>query len=95
MRLRKAACYVAPLKESGIIWPMRLVEAQYEDGFLKPIQPLPLRRGERVGLIVVRRPDPARWDLKRLAATSTGEDIALANAGLDDWADQLDEEDRR
>jgi predicted DNA-binding antitoxin AbrB/MazE fold protein len=71
----------------------RPVEALYEDGFLRPAKPLNLRSGERVGLIVVRRPDPARWDLTRLGA-HPDEDAELAAAGLDDWADALDREDR-
>ncbi|HSY24079.1 MAG TPA: antitoxin family protein [Polyangiaceae bacterium] len=73
---------------------MRPVEASYEDGFLKPAQPLKLRQGEKVAVIVLRRPDPTRWDRKRLAAGVT-EDEALAAAGLDAWADALDGEDRR
>jgi predicted DNA-binding antitoxin AbrB/MazE fold protein len=68
---------------------MRLVEAQYEDGLLRPTHPLPLGGGERVSLIVVRKPDPRRWDMERLAATSASEDIDLANAGLDSWEQQL------
>lgn len=74
---------------------MRPVEARYEDGLLKPENPLPLRAGERVGVILVRRPDPARWDLARIAATSRTEDEDLAHAGLDDWAAALDGEDNR
>lgn len=73
---------------------VRPVAARYEDGILRPEQPLRLRPGERVALIVVRRPDPARWDLARLAATG-GDDAALANAGLDAWAQALDDEDHR
>jgi predicted DNA-binding antitoxin AbrB/MazE fold protein len=73
---------------------MRPVEACYENGFLKPAQPLKLRQGEKVALVVLRHPDPARWDMKRLAVRGT-EDEALARAGLDAWADALDAEDRR
>jgi hypothetical protein len=61
---------------------------------LKPEQPLPLRAGDRVGVIVLRRPDSARWDLQRLANGSEEEE-ALASAGLDQWADALDAEDKR
>lgn len=71
---------------------MRAVEALYEDGTLKPDHPLPLRSGERVGVILVRRPDPARWDLVRIAAASD-EDLELAASGLDVWAADLDRED--
>jgi predicted DNA-binding antitoxin AbrB/MazE fold protein len=74
---------------------MRAVEASYEEGMLRPDEPLPLRPGERVKLIVVRRPDPSRWNLERLATSATGEDLALAEQGLADWAAALDEEDRR
>lgn len=70
---------------------MRPVEALFEDGTLKPAKPLNLRQGERVALIVVRRPDAARWDLARLA--SNREDEELATLGLDEWAAALDHED--
>jgi predicted DNA-binding antitoxin AbrB/MazE fold protein len=68
------------------------VDALYEDGVLRPVSPLPLRSGERVGLIVVRRPDSSRWDLIRLAAHGD-DDLALAEAGLDEWAAALERED--
>lgn len=70
------------------------VEASYENGMLRPAKPLPLRAGERVAVIVVRRPNASRWDLARLAATS-GDDEALREAGLHGWAAGLDAEDRR
>jgi hypothetical protein len=60
---------------------------------LRPAKPLNLRPGERVGVIVVRQPDSARWDLARLAAVQS-DDGDLASAGLDDWAAALDREDR-
>lgn len=69
------------------------VDALYENGVLRPVSALPLRPGERVSLVVVRRPDDARWDLDRLAA-HPDEDAALAEAGLDDWAAALGREDR-
>jgi hypothetical protein len=47
-----------------------------------------------VALIVVRHPDAARWDLKRLAQ-SAAEDETLAASGVDAWADALEVEDRR
>lgn len=71
---------------------MRPVEALYENGLLRPAKPLNLRPGERVALIVVRRADPSRWDLKRLAAASA-EDDELAATGLDTWTENLDHED--
>ena len=55
--------------------------------------PLALTPGERVALIVVRHPDPRRWDLKRLAKSGAGEDRVLAEQGLAEWADALDRED--
>ncbi|HEY3569819.1 MAG TPA: antitoxin family protein [Thermoanaerobaculia bacterium] len=73
---------------------MRFIEARYEDGLLKPETPLPLFPGERVALIVVRPPDPRRWDLERLARSGV-ENRALAEKGLAQWADALDEEDHR
>ncbi len=49
-----------------------------------------------MGVIVVRLPDAKRWDLDRLAkGTATKEDEALSEAGLAEWADTLDVEDRR
>jgi len=60
---------------------MKLVEARYERGLLRPTKPLALRPGERVNLIVVRRPDPDPWNLDRLAKSSTKEDVELAEQG--------------
>ena len=75
---------------------MRPVEALYEDGFLKPAKPLALRAGESVAVIVMRRPDAARWDLKRHGdASAATDDETLAGAGLDNWADALDAGERR
>lgn len=62
---------------------MRLIEARYEEGLLRPETPLPLTPGERVALIVVRHPDPRRWDLERLAKGGAGEDRALELAELE------------
>ena len=74
---------------------MRLVEAQYDRGLLKPSRPLPLRPGEHVHLIVVRQPDPKRWDMARLAKSCSADESVLAEQGLENWAANLDEEDRR
>ena len=73
---------------------VRVDEAQFEDGVLVPTQSLSLRPGEQVSLIVVRRPDPSRWDLARLAKTANGEDLALAEQGLIEWAGELDATER-
>ena len=72
---------------------MRPVDALYENGLLRPVTPLPLRPGERVALIVVRRPDSSRWDSIRLAAHAD-DDLALAEAGLEEWVAALNREDR-
>jgi len=74
---------------------MRLVEARYEKGMLKPREPLALRSGESVNLIVVRRADPSRWDMKRLAKSGDAEDLALAEQDIENWVAKLDEEDQR
>jgi predicted DNA-binding antitoxin AbrB/MazE fold protein len=66
---------------------MRVIEARFEEGLLRPERPLALTPGERVALIVVRHPDPRRWNLERLAKSGAGEDLALAEQGLDEWAD--------
>ena len=69
---------------------VRLVEAQYDDGVLRLAECLGLRSGERVSLIVLRRPDPRRWDLARLSRTMNQEDLSLSKQGLGEWADWLD-----
>lgn len=74
---------------------MRIIEARYEEGLLRPEAPLALKPGERVALIVVHPPDPSRWNLERLASSGAGDDVALAEQGLAEWADALDEEDHR
>ena len=74
---------------------VRLVEAQYENGVLRPVERLGLRSGERVNLVVMRRPDPRRWDLARLTRTANQEDASLSEQGLADWADSLDATERR
>ncbi len=69
---------------------VRSVEAQYENGVLRPTERLGLRSGERVNLIVVRRPDPLRWDLAKLANAGNHDDLSLTEQGLADWAGGLD-----
>lgn len=71
---------------------MRAIEAEFQNGILKPVQPLLLRPGERVNLVVLRKADPNRWDLQKLAMTNH-EDAELSKAGLGDWAKRLDLED--
>jgi predicted DNA-binding antitoxin AbrB/MazE fold protein len=74
---------------------MEIIEAEFENGVLRPMRRLALRPGERVGIVVVRRPDPSRWDLDRLSKSGAADDERLAEQGLGDWADALDREDRR
>ena len=77
-----------------VLMPMAHVEAEYRDGVLRPTTPLRLKPGERVHVIVLRKPDPLRWDLERHARVGSAEDRALAEAGLADWANMLDREDQ-
>jgi predicted DNA-binding antitoxin AbrB/MazE fold protein len=88
---REAARFASQLCANVI--QMTLIDAEFKDGVLKPAKPLALRSGEHVGVLIVRRPDPARWDLQRLADLSD-EDVSLAESGLDDWAETLEREDR-
>jgi predicted DNA-binding antitoxin AbrB/MazE fold protein len=74
---------------------MEIIEAEFDNGVLRPMRRLPLRPGERVGIVVVRRPETARWDLARLSKAATAEDERLAEEGLGEWAERLDREDRR
>lgn len=72
---------------------MKALEAQYEDGVLRPAENLGLRPGERVDIIVHRRADRSRWDLARLARQSEDEAM-LSEQGLGEWAAALDAEDQ-
>ena len=74
---------------------MRVVEAQYEKGLLRPSTPLALRPGECVHLIVVRKPEASRWDFARFSNRSGADETALTEQGLEDWVANLDEEDHR
>ena len=56
--------------------------------------PLVTRHCLRVHLIVMRQPDPKRWDLSRLAQSPAADEAVLAEQGLEGWAANLDEEDR-
>ena len=78
----------------GTFCRMKSFEAAYENGVLRPAKPLPLMEGEHVRVVVVRRPDPTRWNLDRIVA-GAGEDVGLTEAGLDDWGSALDAEDAR
>ena len=72
---------------------MELIEAEFNEGVLRPMRRLRLRPGERVGIVVVRRPDPARWDLARLSKVIRDEDT-LTEAGLAEWKAALEREDQ-
>jgi len=74
---------------------MEIIEAEFRDGVLRPARRLSLRPGERVGIVVVRRPDAARWNLDGLAKAASPDDKQMAEDGLAEWADALDREDRR
>ncbi len=85
----KQTCFIP----GGTIRFMRFIHARYEEGSLKPTERLALRQGEWVNLILVRRADASRWNLDRLAKSQNGEDLALAEQGLTEWALKLDEQD--
>ena len=68
---------------------VKALEAQYENGVLRPAEKLALRSGERVKVIVLRRPDRERWNFARLSQTSDNE-AALTKQGLLNWAAALD-----
>ena len=73
---------------------MEYIEAEFDNGVLRPLRPVGLHPGEHVSLLIVRRADPGRWDLARLAQGSK-DDAQLAEEGLADWATALDREDQR
>jgi len=73
---------------------VRVIEARYDNGTLRPTENLGLRQGERVGLIVVRKPDASRWDLDKLTRTTGADDLALSEQGLAEWVDDLEASER-
>lgn len=93
--LTRTSAGASVLTARATIVVVRLVEAQYENGVLRPAGHLGLRSGERVNLMIVRRPDPRRWDLGRLARIANKEDASLSEQGLTEWADSLDAAERR
>jgi len=88
--------FLVPHQPSASVLPlnrMELIEAEFSDGVLRPMRRLRLRPGERVGIVVVRRPDPLRWDLTRLAKV-IGDEDTLTEAGLAEWETTLRREDQ-
>jgi predicted DNA-binding antitoxin AbrB/MazE fold protein len=73
---------------------MEFIDARFVNGVLRTVRRLPLRPGEHVGIVVVRRPDPARWDLERLSKAPVQDEAGLPEEGLGEWANALDHEDR-
>ena len=73
--------------------PRELIEAEFNEGVLRPMRRLRLRPGERVGIVIVRRPDALRWDIARLSRVIEDEDT-LTEAGLAEWETTLSREDR-
>lgn len=75
---------------------MAIIEAEFENGMLRPMVRLPLQPGERVGIVLVRRPDPSRWDLDRLSKGCGSDELSEMTAeGMAEWAEALDREDSR
>jgi predicted DNA-binding antitoxin AbrB/MazE fold protein len=72
---------------------MEMIEAEFNEDVLRPLRRLRLRPGERVGIVVMRRPDPSRWDLARLSKVIRDEDT-LAEAALAEWETTLSREDQ-
>jgi predicted DNA-binding antitoxin AbrB/MazE fold protein len=72
---------------------VKLVDAEYENGVLRPCEALPLRPGEHVSLIVLRRSSPCRWDLAKIAQSGL-DGTVLSEQGLGQWITDLDAEDR-
>ena len=61
---------------------MRTFEVLYEDGVLKPEQPLPFSPGQKLNVTVVSPPDPKKWDLARLAEPPSDDEKYLTDSGL-------------
>jgi predicted DNA-binding antitoxin AbrB/MazE fold protein len=64
---------------------MRTFLVRYEDGVLKPAEPLPFVPGEDLNVTLVRPPDPKRWDLARLAEPPSDDERYLTESGLGSW----------
>jgi predicted DNA-binding antitoxin AbrB/MazE fold protein len=73
---------------------MRTFEVRYEDGVLKPKEPLPFSSGEKLSVTLVRPSDPKRWERWENASAQTEEEKYLVGSGLDAWSAALEAEDR-
>ncbi len=89
---RCESCSAYKPTQEASVWS-RIIEAEFDNGVLRPMQRLALRPGERVGIVVVRRSDPARWDVVRLSNPVSGEE-ELTDSGLGEWGAALDREDQ-
>ena len=68
---------------------------RYEDGVLKPKEPLPFSPGEDLNVTLVRPLDPKRWERWEKASAQTQEEKELTESGLAEWSAMLDAEDHR
>jgi predicted DNA-binding antitoxin AbrB/MazE fold protein len=66
----------------------------FEDGVLKPDEPLPLAPGQSVQVMLLSPPDPDRWKRWEAAPFQTDEEKWLTESGMEEWAEMLDKEDR-
>ena len=74
---------------------MKTFQVRYENGVLKPMQPLPFFPGETLNVTLVRPPDPRRWERWAKAVAQTDDEKCLTESGVDEWSAMLDAEDRR
>lgn len=71
---------------------MEVIEAEFNDGVLRPMRRLTLRPGERVGIVVVRRPDPSRWDLPRLSKIPPEDELGELELATDEALGRVEPE---
>jgi predicted DNA-binding antitoxin AbrB/MazE fold protein len=74
---------------------MKTFAVRYEDGVLKPKEPLPFVPGQSLEVVVLGPADPRLKNLERFAAEHAEELDYLTEAGLQEWVAMLEEEDRR
>jgi predicted DNA-binding antitoxin AbrB/MazE fold protein len=73
---------------------MKTFAMRYEDGVLKPSNPLPLSPGENVEVVLIGPTDPRLKNLQRFAADHGEELDFLTSVGLEEWSAMLGKEDR-